>query len=549
MIRTYYFRTTFNLDHDPAVSDISLEINCLIDDGAVIYINGSEALRIRMPEGTIDYTTAAYYPDTPDAENEVYSLPCDALVQGQNLIAVEVHQAGSGSSDMVMGIKLDANITTTIEIAFGETVLEPGEHIVVVKNPGAFAERYPDVNDQKVFGPYTGNLDNNDETIELVDANGTTIQEFEYEDNWRDITDGDGYSLTIINPDDPNLNNWDKKDYWRASAYVYGSPAADDDGIIPNPGDIVINEVLTCSDVGADDWIELHNTTDTAIEISGWFLSDDSNDLTKYQIPPSTWIIANKYIVFNEDHFGSVFGLSKNGEEVYLTSHLDADLNLTGYRDTEDFGASERDVTFGRHYRSSTDTYNFVAMDDPTYGDDNAYPKVGPIVISEIMYNPEFIHPDAEYIELKNISGSTVAFDIASVPWAFTDGIEFTFPVGTTLPAGDYLLIVKDITAFEARYTAPGGVTVLEWESGSLRNAGEKVELSMPGDMDGDQRCYIRIDRVNYSDGSHPSDCPGNIDPWPTSADGGGKSLTKTGTALYGNDVANWYAENPSPGQ
>jgi hypothetical protein len=71
----------------------------------------------------------------------------------------------------------------------------------------------------------------------------------------------------------------------------------------------------------------------------------------------------------------------------------------------------------------------------------------------------------------------------------------------------------------------------------------------MPGDTDElGRRFHIRIDRVNYSDGSHPEDCPGGVDYWSAEADGGGKSLSRKVPADYGNDVANWQAAAPSPG-
>jgi hypothetical protein len=85
---------------------------------------------------------------------------------------------------------------------------------------------------------------------------------------------------------------------------------------------------------------------------------------------------------------------------------------------------------------------------------------------------------------------------------------------------------------------------------GKLNNAGESLELSMPGDIDTDgQRHYIRIDRINYSDGSHPEDYPGGIDLWPAEADGSGKSLTRKILTDYGNDPDNWTASAPSPGE
>jgi hypothetical protein len=71
----------------------------------------------------------------------------------------------------------------------------------------------------------------------------------------------------------------------------------------------------------------------------------------------------------------------------------------------------------------------------------------------------------------------------------------------------------------------------------------------MPGDVDNEGvRQYIRIDRVNYSDGSHPENCPGGIDLWPTEADGNGMSLVRKVPTDYGNDPENWQASSPTPG-
>ena len=59
------------------------------------------------------------------------------------------------------------------------------------------------------------------------------------------------------------------------------------------------------------------------------------------------------------------------------------------------------------------------------------------------------------------------------------------------------------------------------------------------------KRYYIRVDRVVYSDGSHPV----GDDPWPTAADGTGAALHKqVPLNTYGNDVAHWQADTPSPG-
>jgi hypothetical protein len=82
-----------------------------------------------------------------------------------------------------------------------------------------------------------------------------------------------------------------------------------------------------------------------------------------------------------------------------------------------------------------------------------------------------------------------------------------------------------------------------------LNNAGEKLELSMPGNADDDaEASYIRADGVSYSYGLHPENCPGGTDQWPKSPNGYGQSLLRTVPPHYGNDPANWTASTPSPG-
>jgi hypothetical protein len=266
-------------------------------------------------------------------------------------------------------------------------------------------------------------------------------------------------------------------------------------------------------------------------------------------------IPANGYLVFYEDaNFGAssvdtnkitAFALSDVGETVYLSSALND--QLTDYRTSEDFGPSTEGETLGRYYKPSSDSYNFIALKTPTPGAPNSLPRVGPIVISEIMYNPNGAGTgDAEYIELLNISAAPVSlFDSAKgKAWRMTSGIDFEFPASPpiTLAAGERMILTKNLGLFTSIFGSlvPSGTRVFQWGAGSLDNGGETLQLDRPGAVDAANiQQYVRQDRVNYDD----------VAPWPVSADGHGSSLNRVLESEYGNDFSNWMAAAPSPGK
>ncbi len=323
---------------------------------------------------------------------------------------------------------------------------------------------------------------------------------------------------------------------------------------------VVINELLAHSHDDAPDWIELANPSAIAVHIGGWVLSDDADDLYKYQIPPGTTMEPNSYLVFYEDlTFGnpldpntlSPFKMSENGEELCLYSGSDP--VFSDYLTTETFGASETWVSFGRHVRSIGE-HDFVRLSRPTPGHANAYPLVGPVIINEIMYHPS-ADGDAEYVELLNVSGQVITlFDFLSLePWRFTDdaGIDLAFPAGVpvTLLPGEHILLAKDAALARTVYQVPAEVRVVEWGSGKLANDADRIRLLQPADVDENGRRYwIEIDRIGYSDGGHGGNFEHGIDPWPSAADGLGLSLNRRAAFRYGDDPNNWTAAIPSPG-
>jgi len=451
--------------------------------------------------------------------------------------------------------------TRGIDFTFSDVELAPGAFCLVVQNREAFEALYGQ--GLPIAGQYAGRLSNSGERIELVDALGTVIQSFSYRDDWYDITDGGGFSLTAIDPAGTPVALWNNRSAWRPSAAWGGSPGRSDAGEVPDPGAVVINELLANSSGVGPDWIELRNATSQPLDIGGWFLSDDDDDLAKYRIAEGTILPPAGLLVFDETlHFGNVydsgcrkpFGLSAAGETVYL--HSGSQGNLTGYSEQGTFGPSEPGVTFER-YESAAVYPSFVSAVEATPGRPNAGPQVGPIVINEILYRSDGT-TEVEYVELYNISDvNVVLYDSnRGSPWRFTDdpenpGIDLRFPVDPPITLGPfgYLLLVKDSAVFLSRFTVPASTPILPWGAGRLSNSGETIQLLRPGDLDdGDTRNWIVVDRIRYSDGSQHQDFPGGVDHWPNQANGYGLSLSRIAPGSFGDDPLNWQALTPSPG-
>jgi hypothetical protein len=196
-------------------------------------------------------------------------------------------------------------------------------------------------------------------------------------------------------------------------------------------------------------------------------------------------------------------------------------------------------------------------------GSPNSGPRIGPVVVHEIMYRPPDLpgpvdNERDEYIELRNITGQTVLLYDPNYPtnrWRLRDAVDFVFPPNTTLPAGGTLLVVSfdpvsdpvSRAAFEAAYGLTTAVPMVGPYSGKLNNSDDEVELYKPdppqihlpsGDPDHGLVPYVLVEKVEYFDTL----------PWPTSADGFGLSLQRIDANAFGNDVIHWTAATPTPG-
>jgi hypothetical protein len=165
---------------------------------------------------------------------------------------------------------------------------------------------------------------------------------------------------------------------------------------------------------------------------------------------------------------------------------------------------------------------NLVGPSFPVTAGNSEVPDspIGNIVFNEIMFNAPV--PEAEYIELFNRSTNTT-FDLSG--WV-VNGIDYTFPPGSLLPPGRFLLLAKSSVVFAATYNAL--VPVFGTFDGNLQGNGETLSLIKPGVA---PEPDLVVDRLRYE----------AIPPWPTTPMiQAGTSLQLVDSAQDNSRVANW---------
>jgi len=405
--------------------------------------------------------------------------------------------------------------------------LAPGEKILVVNDLTAFRQIYGTGRDSFTAGEFEGALNNEGELLELRNAEGDLIQSFTYSSTgaWPDQA-VNGRSLVLVDPADPANGA-----SWTASRSLLGSPGTSE----PTPDqipDVFINEALTNTDPDA---IEIFNPNPTSIDIGGWWLTDELRNYDKFRIPEDTIIPPGGFLVFNESDFNPFpgtepgFELSPEGEEVYLISASPAG-DRTDYVAGFTFGDGSEGFSFGRHVNSVGEV-SYPPLRSPSFNFTNSAPRVGPLIITELMYHP--LDGGFEFIEIQNISDSPIPLAGVQVK-----GVGYIFDTGApNLAPGELVLLVQgDPANFRATFNPPAGVGVFGPYTGRLSNGGEKIDLNLPeaNPQPGMPDLMPAVDIADYHDSA----------PWPISPDGAGNTLERILPATYGADPASWRASS-----
>lgn len=436
----YYFRTTLVLDNSPA--GYTFTVGARIDDGAVFYVNGVEVQRVRMnPSETVTNRSLATSspPNASDATvDDVFAIPASAFLLGTNVIAVEVHQSGTNSSDIVFGLQLNA-------VYAGLSPATPG----LANNIAATLPAFPplwlnELQANNVTGPLD-NFGQRDPWSEIINTASTNVSLTGYylTDTYTNLTKwafpgsvnaSNGFTLVwcdnspgqstpasihagltlasgsgsvaltrIINGATQVVDylnyaslpaNWsygsvpDAQPFYRREMF-YLTPGGTNSGLSA-PLTVFINEwladnTITLADPADgqfEDWLELYNPGTNAVDVGGYYLTDNLTNKFQFLIPNNGHYVIppGGYLLVwadNEDNQNSTnradlhasFALSKGGEAIGLFA---ADGTTI---DAITFGAQTSDVTEGRFPNGAANVYS---MPTPTPRAANIVPNTPP---------------------------------------------------------------------------------------------------------------------------------------------------------------------------
>lgn len=222
---TTYFRKTIAITNASLYSGFSLSLKR--DDGAVIYINGTERFRSNMPSGTISYTTLASSDASDDGKTpQTVSIPAGVFVNGTNVIAVEIHQRSRSNSDISFDLQLTATavsgdvtpptVTTyspaddatnvannsNIVLTFNETI-QKGAGNIIIKENGTIAQTIDVASAVVTVSGNTATIDpanfTNNAAVNIEMAAG--VFKDISNNNFAGITNTTTWNFNIVNPD------------------------------------------------------------------------------------------------------------------------------------------------------------------------------------------------------------------------------------------------------------------------------------------------------------------------------------------------------------
>ncbi len=356
-----YYRRTFSVTSAASYSQLTLRLNR--DDFAVVFLNGTLLYNdgVLNPDSPFVITGGTATAGADEATFFEYTVSSAGLVEGANVLAVFTAQQAAGSSDLQFDLEM-----------VGEADLAPPVIIVTAPPQGSTVLSLTSI--EVVFNEAVRGVNTADLLINTIPASSMTSN------NPNDYTfffpqPGTGLVAVAFDPGHAITDASAGANAFAGASWTYTL-----DTNISTLANVVISEFLADNNNGAkdddgtrQDWIELYNSGPLSANLQGWFLTDETNNLTKWRLP-SVNLAANNWLLIwasNKDRTNPAaplhtnFKLAKNAGS-YLAL-VDASTNIVS--SFSNYVAQLTDVSYGR---DQLDPNQFGYLTPPTPGAANA---------------------------------------------------------------------------------------------------------------------------------------------------------------------------------
>jgi hypothetical protein len=387
-----YLRHSFNVPDPEVISQLNLAL--IVDDGAIVWINGVELGRINVVPGDAAFNATAIEAHEGQRLN-VITNATGLLVAGENILAVHLFNADSDSTD----IAITASLVGWID---------DQPPFLTASNPPATATVREAVEIEVVFSEPVTNVDSADLLINGAPATAVTAVGPDHY-LFRFPEPPAGAVRVDWSPDHGITDQAHLANRFAGRGWTWS--------FAPNapPPDITISEFMASNrrtlrdeDGDTSDWIEIRNLGSTAENLSGWSLTDKAKKPTMWKFPPGVLLPPNDFIVL----FAS--GKNRTGNPLHTNFKLAANGGYLALvrpdgktvASASDYPPQFEDISYGRN----PDDRNVVGFSvEATPGAPNSSQGVG--FASPVTFSREsgtFVDPFV--IEMSSAPGSVIHY-------------------------------------------------------------------------------------------------------------------------------------------
>ena len=403
---TFYFRTSFN--YTGALAGAFLKLTALVDDGAVFYLNGQRIHALRLANNPPAYADLADFINDANYEGP-FTLEAAALRTGTNVLAVEVHQTSTNSTDVVMALQLETYFASSTNVASYTPGTTNSVRVSIAAFPTLWLNELTPVNSATLSNAVADRFGEYEPWVELYNggtnaislanfylttnytqptlwafAGGATLQPGEFKLVWLDgepgesnatewhsnfrvlpgqgslvltyVTGGQTNVLDYLNYNVPSLGR-SYGDYPDANVSGRRLFSVITPGATNNPAalpiQVYLNEWMADNlttradpaDGQFEDWFEIYNPGAVAVDLGGYYFTDNLTNKFQFKVPEN-----GQYVVPAQGHL-LVWADNESGQNA--TNRADLHVNFALAKGGEAIGLFGADgtlvdaVTFG----------------------------------------------------------------------------------------------------------------------------------------------------------------------------------------------------------